>query len=106
MKGTEYWYTGELSRSLRYTKNVTDGAKDINVGDCNEICTAAFEVYQQARKILNLAIRTSKRAAWKELYCQVDQVGENPFGKPDKVVTKKFGGLSITSQMEPNTRGM
>ena len=48
--------------------------------------------FTAARRSLRLEIRKSKERAWRELCAQVDA---DPWGKPYKLVMKKFGDSSI-----------
>lgn len=55
---------------------------------------------REAKHLLKIAIRQSKKACWDDLIRTVD---EDPFGKPYKVVLRKLRGPPAVTSLEPQT---
>lgn len=65
-------------------KNYQRSGRRANVGDRE----ANFNVYNQARKALRIAIRNAQENSWREWCISVDN---KPFGVPYRLVTKRLG---------------
>ncbi|KAI8125012.1 Retrovirus-related Pol polyprotein from type-1 retrotransposable element R1 [Lucilia cuprina] len=83
-KSPVYWWNNEI-RDLRRICNTARRAATRNYN--NELLK---DNYKKARKTLKIAIRDSKKKCWQELCSDIDT---NPWGKPYKIVMKKFGTM-------------
>ena len=94
-RGPIYWWNDEVAQ-LRKECNHQRRLYERSRGRI--AAQMVSEQYQLARKRLKTAIKASKRSAWNELRSLAD---DDPFGKPYKVIMKKFGGPTAESRMEP-----
>lgn len=62
--------------------------------------TRVSSAYKEAKHLLKIAIKESKKACWQEL---IGMVEDDPFGKPYKVVMRKLRGPPALSSLEPQT---
>ncbi|XP_044316451.1 uncharacterized protein LOC123037861 [Drosophila rhopaloa] len=94
-RGAEvYWWTDEISAlretSLRYRRHLTRARRSGNFA-------TQEEEYKKAKKLLNIAIRISKRNKWKSL---CNDVNKDPWGLGYKLVMKKLRSRSTLPDID------
>lgn len=83
-----HWWSEEIANLRRAAiaarRSYQCTGRRANTGGREE----TFDVYNQARKVLRVAIRKAKEASWRKLCESLDS---DPWGVPYRLVTKRLG---------------
>lgn len=90
-----YWWTEDIANLRR--ECIRRRREASRLGHDSYLYEEAQDAYREARRSLRKEIRISKSQSWIKL---CDEVNENPWGRPYKIVMGKFKGPSATTMME------